>query len=129
MIVLTGIAGPLTEAICAATGLTPQDVAVSVGRRDDRSTWRVSAIPDEHRKTAEAVLASFEPPVERRLVPKSLVIARLTDAQLEAALALMTPRQRERWRASDKPAVFADDPETVALLAAIGADAETILAP
>ena len=64
---------------------------------------------------------------ERRLVPKSLIIARLTDAQLDAALALMTTRQKERWRAPDHPAVYADDPEAVALLTAVGADPALVL--
>ncbi len=36
---------------------------------------------------------------------------------------------RERWYAPDKPHVYADDEETLALLKAIGADPETILAP
>jgi hypothetical protein len=53
----------------------------------------------------------------------------LTDAQRDAALALMTNRQKERWRSPGHPAVYADDPETVSLLQAIGADPELVLAP
>ncbi len=68
-------------------------------------------------------------PVERRLVEKTLILDRITDAQLDAALAAMTPRQKERWRAPGHPEVYADDPETVALLIAIGADPEIVLAP
>ena len=73
--------------------------------------------------------ADFVPDQEpRRLVPKSLIISRLTDAQLDTALALMTTRQKERWRSPDHPAVYADDPETVGLLNAIGADPTVVLA-
>lgn len=68
-------------------------------------------------------------PAERRRVAKSLVLSRLTDAQLDAALTLMTARQKERWRAADQPTVFADDPETVGLLQAVGADPVAVLAP
>jgi hypothetical protein len=68
-------------------------------------------------------------PPPRRLVPKSLIISRLTDAQLDAALGAMTNRQKERWRASDHPAVYADDPEVIALLLAVGADPDVVLAP
>lgn len=68
-------------------------------------------------------------PTERRLVSKSLVISRLTDAQLDAALSAMTNRQRERWRAPDHPAIYFDDPEAVALITAVGADPDAVLAP
>lgn len=61
-------------------------------------------------------------------VRKSTVIARLTDAQLSAALGMLTQRQMERWRAPDQPAVNADDPDTLAVLKAIGASAAVILA-
>lgn len=67
-------------------------------------------------------------PVERRMVPKWKVVARLTDEQLDAAYTLMTLRQQERWRAAAFPDVYADDPETLAVLAAVGADAEAVMA-
>lgn len=67
-------------------------------------------------------------PVERRMVPKWKVVQRLTDEQLEAAYALMTLRQQERWRAAAFPDVYADDPETLAVLAAVGSDAEAVMA-
>lgn len=67
------------------------------------------------------------PPYHR--VRKSTIIARLTDPQLAAALNLLNVRQRERWRASDRPAVNADDPETLQVLAAIGADPAVVMAP
>lgn len=68
-------------------------------------------------------------PTPRRLVPKSLVIARLSDEQIEAALAIMTPRQKELWRASDRPSVHADDAATRTILVAVGADPDEVLAP
>lgn len=67
------------------------------------------------------------PPPPRRMVPKWLVVARLTDAQLEQALGMMSLRQQERWRAAAFPAVYADDPEMLAILGAVGADAEQVL--
>lgn len=67
-----------------------------------------------------------------RLVPKSLIIKRLHEAgKLAAASAALNANLylRERWYAPDRPAVYADDPEALALLAAIGADPAVILAP
>lgn len=81
----------------------------------------------DERPDDDAIAARFAPP--RSLVSKSVILARLTDQQLDAALAAMTNRQRERWRSPDHPAIYADDPEAVALLKAIGADPATILAP
>lgn len=65
----------------------------------------------------------------RRMVAKWLIVSRLTDQQLADAFALMSLRQAERWRAAAFPDIYADDPEMLAVLAAIGADAETVLAP
>jgi hypothetical protein len=67
-------------------------------------------------------------PVERRLVLKSTIVERLSDEQLADALASMTTRQQQQWYASDKPAIYADDEATIALLTAIGADPDTVLA-
>lgn len=69
-----------------------------------------------------------EPEPVRRLVPKSVIIDRLTDAQVEQAVGLMTQKQRERWRSPDKPRVYFDDPETLAVLQAIGADPSVVMA-
>mgnify|MGYP000373699522 CR=1 FL=1 len=77
---------------------------------------------------AGGIVTADEAPAERRRVPKSTIIARLTDEELDAALALMTTRQKERWRAPDHPAVDVDDPELLAVLAAVGADPEAVLA-
>lgn len=67
------------------------------------------------------------PPPPRRMVPKWLIVARLTDQQLEQAIGLMTVRQQERWRAAAFPDIYADDPEMVAILTYVGADAEHVL--
>lgn len=74
------------------------------------------------------------PPDEpvRRLVYKSVIIERLFKAgKLVAAKQALDSDvyNRERWYAPDRPGVYADDPDTLELLQAIGADAETILAP
>jgi hypothetical protein len=72
------------------------------------------------------------PPAPRRLVPKSLIVDRLnTTGKLAAAQAALNANLyvRERWYAADKPAIYADDPEVLALLTAIGADPNVILAP
>lgn len=70
-------------------------------------------------------------PALRRLVPKSLVVERLHAAgKLAAAKAALDADlyARERWYAPDRPAVYTDDAEAVALLLAIGADPAAILA-
>lgn len=69
-----------------------------------------------------------DPEPERRMVLKSDIIARLTDEQLDAAIGMMTTRQQERWRMPGHPSVFADDPEVVGLVKAIGADPAVVLA-
>lgn len=67
-------------------------------------------------------------PVERRMLPKWLVADRLTDAQLEAAFAIMSVRQQQRWWAQEFPNIYADDPEMLAVLDAVGADPAVVLA-
>lgn len=74
-------------------------------------------------------VADADVPVSpRRLVPKSLILSRLTDAQLDAIMALLSTRQKERWRAPDKPAVYFDDPEMLAVLRAVRADPAVVMA-
>jgi hypothetical protein len=68
----------------------------------------------------------------RRMVAKSLIVRRLHEAGLlEAGRAALDADlyARERWYAPDRPAVYWDDPEALALLAAIGADEATVMAP
>lgn len=69
-----------------------------------------------------------DPEPVRRMVDKSTIIERLTDEELDAALALMTTRQKERWRMPGHPSVYADDKEVIGLLNAIGVDPDKILA-
>lgn len=95
---------------------------------DGTITGRENLTSDQN-AALDAVLAAHNPDaLPRRLVAKSTIIARLTDAQLAAAVAAMTPRQLLQWNAADKPAVYADDAGTVTLITAIGADPAVVLA-
>lgn len=67
----------------------------------------------------------------RRLVRKSVVQGRLIAAgKMNAAYAALTanPVHFARWFAPDRPEVYADDQDALALLAAIGADAGVVMA-
>lgn len=81
----------------------------------------------------ESVIPLFRendvPPYHR--VRKSTVIFRLNDDQLAAASAALNSnlRLRERWYAPDQGYINADDPDSIALLEAIGVDPKVILAP
>lgn len=71
-------------------------------------------------------------PTARRKVLKSVVQARLIDAELMDAAKLALDSNSAyfaRWFAPDHPEVYADDPDAISLIRAIGADPETILAP
>lgn len=71
-------------------------------------------------------------PRARRKVLKSVVVARLISAgKIGAAKAALesSPAAFARWFASDRPAVYFDDPDALALLSAIGADPDQIMAP
>lgn len=71
-------------------------------------------------------------PTARRKVLKSVVQARLIEAGLMDAAKLALDSNSAffaRWFAPDRPEVYADDPDALMLLAAIGADPETIMAP
>lgn len=73
-----------------------------------------------------------DPEPVRRQVPKSVIIRRLHEVGLlnAASVALNSDLYtRERWYSPDRPDVYADDPEALALLQAIGADPAEILAP
>lgn len=79
--------------------------------------------------TQAVVTRSYQSlPEPRRMIEKSVILERITDAQLTAALAMMTPRQIERWRMPGHPSLYVDDPELLGLLAAVGADPATVLA-
>ena len=62
-------------------------------------------------------------------VAKSTVLSRLGDDGAAKAFALTTVGQQLRWNAPDKPAVNADDAETIAIIRSIGRDPDVILAP
>ena len=71
-------------------------------------------------------------PTARRMVRKSVVQARLIAAgKMDAAYAALTSNSAyfARWFAPDQPEVYADDPDALTLLEAIGADAEAVMAP
>ena len=104
----------------------------------------LSDLPDVVRAKIEAewtpeVVAAYiaettkaEPEDGKRLVPKSVIVSRLIAAgKIGAAKAALdaSPAAFARWFASDRPAINHDDPDALALLTAIGADPETILAP
>lgn len=65
---------------------------------------------------------------KRRLIDKDIILSRITDEQLEAAMNLMTTRQKEQWRVPSKPYIYVDDANLLGLLKAIGADPEVVLA-
>jgi hypothetical protein len=68
----------------------------------------------------------------KRQVLKSVIIARLIEAgKITAAKAGLEQDAAAyaRWWAPDRPAINHDDPDALTLLAAIGADAEAIMAP
>jgi hypothetical protein len=70
-------------------------------------------------------------PPRRRLVPRSLIVDRLaaagTLAMARAALDAADLHTRERW--NTRAAIYADDAAALALLQAIDADPDMILAP
>lgn len=52
----------VSDAICAASGLTAQDFSVSIGDRNDKATWRLDLISDvspDIQDLAQAALDSF----------------------------------------------------------------------
>lgn len=103
----------------------------------------ISDLPDDAQKriaaewTAEVIeayrIATADPePETRRLVDRRTIIERLDKADLldlaEAALLSAPAITRWKWNTAGE-GVYADDPETLAFLKAIGADPESILAP
>ena len=81
-------------------------------------------------KAVETYAVEDSPP-ERRMIRKSVVQTRLIQAGLmDAAYAALTSNSAyfARWFAPDRPEIYADDPDALLLLSAIGADAMTIMA-
>lgn len=94
-----------------------------------RATWTAEIVASYR---ADKARFQRSIPAVRRMVPKSVIIDRLHSAgKLAAASEALNADvyARERWYAPDKPAVSADDRETIALFKAIGADPNAILAP
>jgi len=79
-----------------------------------------------------AQLEAAVPPPPRRLIRKTLVKQRLIDLGLmDAAFGVLVsqPVCFARWFDMDYPEVYADDPDALALLEAIGADPAQVMAP
>lgn len=100
---------------------------VEASEADPNRTTRIDS-----EESMIAVLRAINVPPYHR-VAKSTVISRLTGQQLAACIAAFNMpenlRIRERWYAPDQGYINADDPDAVALLTAIGADVQTVLAP
>jgi hypothetical protein len=96
------------------------------------AAWRLPGDPPTDRQVADALAAIDAQPPPRRLVTKSLITSRLIEAgKIEAARAALEADASAyaRWWAPDKPAIYADDPEAIALLQSIAADPAAILTP
>jgi len=116
------VAGDEARAFSSAAG-----AYVDASKVDPDRTTRISS----EAGMISVLRAANVPPYHR--VAKSTIIARMTDAQLEAATAAFNEpenlRLRERWYAPDQPAINANDPESIAFVVQIGADPEVVLAP
>jgi hypothetical protein len=93
----------------------------------------VEAIARDHAGAFEVVAAEapVPPATEREALPKSVIVRRLNDAGLLGAARSALDADlyaRERWYAADRPVIYRDDPEALALLATIGADADAVMA-
>lgn len=91
-----------------------------------QESYAEEELPDDDAE----VVAFLAPKPQPRLVLKRVIVDRLYAAgKLEAARAALDAQSlytKERWNSRD--AVFASDPDTIALLKAIGADVAAILA-
>ena len=116
----------------AAPGYVPAD-------DDGYLAWRsAGGLPARiaSEEELDAVLAGAgagtrAPHPPKRTVLKSVIVSRLiaTEKIVAAKSALEAdPAAWARWVAPDRPAINHDDPDALALLAAIGADAEAIMA-
>ena len=131
---MSNVAQRLNDALTAA-GIPI--FGVSVGRVDDKSSWRIDfadGATADQKTAAEQVVAAFDvkEPASHYLVDKSIVVQRLIAAnKINAAYAALTSNAAyfARWFAPGHPNVYADDPDALTLLAAIGADPKVILAP
>lgn len=121
---------PLIQQLKAAIEKSCPIDAISIGRRDDRSTWKfspVSSATPEQIAAAWAALVAFTP---YHLVPKIIVMRRLQAlGKLEDAINALRADivLYELWSAVSE--IRSDDPNARALLMAIGAKPDDILAP
>lgn len=79
----------------------------------------------------DSVTRTWAKTTPRRMIRKSVVQTRLIDAgKMGAAYAALAanPVYFARWFAPDRPEIYADDPDALLLLKAIGADAEAVMA-
>lgn len=106
-------------------------------QEDDRELviTRAGETDQEWSALVEIMSASFFTPVAppRALVRKSTVIRRLHEAGKLAAVmgVLDMPANiyaKSRWWAPDWPEIYTDDPDAMALIAAVGGDVAAILA-
>lgn len=73
-----------------------------------------------------------EAPTVRQMVLKSVVQARIIEAgKMQQAYAMLTanPVYFARWFAPDRPEVYCDDHDAVAMVRALGLDPDDILTP
>lgn len=91
----------------------------------------VREMTPEETAQREADIAAAPDKLPRRYVPKYTILRRLQDAdKLAAAFAAfdqLDRGRRELWHAAQD--IWSEDPDTLALLRAIGADPDVILAP
>lgn len=124
----------------AVVAAAPTVVGISIGRRDDRATWRVQLAEGASGEEIAAAQAAAQPVIDAfvipdetppRLVDKGVIVERLIAAgKLGAARAALdaAPLEiRERW--NSKPAIHATDADARSLLAIIGLNPDEILAP
>lgn len=111
--------------------LVPLEVlAVPEGKQVSGAVTR--AYDPDAGKVVETANLEDVPPPPKRQVAKTVIQQRLDDAKLlgAAMTALMArPEAFARWLNQKFPAVDFDDPEALALLEAIGADPDVVMAP
>lgn len=109
----------------AAVVETEEAGAVALSAVDTPAEWQVLL------NSGVSVQAYAPPTPPRRLVKKSVIIQRLIAADLIGAARTALDADTSayaRWWAPDKPEIYFDDPDALALLQAIGADPAVILA-
>jgi hypothetical protein len=127
-----GSADALAEAVAAYQAACDAHAATE-GVPAPSALPLVEAIVRDHGGAfAVAEVEAGDPPsAERAALPKSLIVKRLNDGGLLAAAKAALDADlyaRERWYAADRPVIYRDDPEALALIAAIGADVEMVMA-